>query len=213
MLPKDLTDIFEEYNEDYIDLYIVKTDRSEDDLIIDFIVEFRDIADSDSISRKWTIIASGHRKHRISFDAESLIEIKNDHPLLWEFTDTQCQLYFAGQCQNIERLFYDLYLIHNDTFGKYQCCFDVSLFKTSNHFKPFQYSNGLLAQGSKKLMEKYGACLKKNGLDFTFLGERPAGHWRYQQFIPEKELKVLLMGDTYLIAEDFTFVKQPEGNP
>jgi len=131
--------------------------------------------------------------------------------LLWEFTDTWCQLYFKGQCQNLEKLFYDLFLTHYEVFGEYQS-FNIPLFKASNHFKLFQYSNGLLTQGSKKLMEKYAACLTKNGLDFTFLGERPAGHWYYQQFIPEKDLKVLLMGDTYVVAEDFTFMKQPEGS-
>jgi len=210
VLPKDLEDIFKEYPEDYIDFYIVKADYSGDDLVIEFILKLRSIQGEDPISQKWTIIASSPRKDKVSFNAAPFIEIKNDHPLLWEFRDTQCKLYFTGQCQNIEKLFYDLYLAHNDIFGKHQCSFDISLFKASNNFKPFQYSNGLLARGPKKLMEKYAACLKKNGLNFSFLDETPPGHWYGQQFIPEKELKILLMGDTYLIAEDFVFVKQPE---
>jgi hypothetical protein len=61
-------------------------------------------------------------------------------------------------------------------------------------------------------MEKYAACLTKNGLDFIFLGETPPGHRSGREFNPEKGLKALFMGDTYLIAEDFSFVKQPEVN-
>jgi len=209
MLPKDLQDIFDEHEGDF-DLYIVKADHSGDKFIIDFVVNPLTIENERLAYQKWTIIASNLRKDRISFAPASFIEIKNDHPLLWEFTDTWCQLYFTGQCQNFEKLFYDLCRTNYEIFGELQS-FNISLFKASNYFKPFQYSNGLLTQGSKKLMEKYAACLMENELDFTFLGETPPGY-RYSHEFNLENLKILFMGDTYLIAEDFSFVKQPEEN-
>src|SRR5690606_40473989 len=69
-------------------------------------------------------------------------------------------------------LFFDLYATHKKLFGKHQF-FNIFFGEETPNFKSFQYSNGLLTQGSKKLMEKYAYCLKQNGLDFTIIGERP----------------------------------------
>ena len=140
------------------------------------------------------------------------MEIKEDHPLLWEFTDTQCQLYFTGQCNDPAKLFFDLYATHKRLFGKHQC-FNIPFGEEKPYFKPLQYSNGLLTQGSKKLMEKYADCLKKNGLNFSIIGERPATYWDGEQFIEEDtDLKVLFLRDTYVIAKDFYFAHQVENS-
>ena len=210
MLPKELKDIFEEYTEDDYNLYVTKVDYSGDIFLIDFALDIQAINNKGEIHQKWTIHACGHRKNRISFEFAPFIEILNDHPLLWEFTDIQCQLYFTGQCNNSEKLFYDLFATHKMLFGKYQC-FDISFGEETPYFKPFQYSNGLLTQGSKKLMEKYAACLKQNGIDYNIIGEQPAEYRDGGQFIKQDSgLKVLLLGDTYIIARDFSFVRQDE---
>lgn len=45
------------------------------------------------------------------------------------------------------------------------------------YFKRFHYSNGLLTEGSKTLMLKYGECLKRNEREYTNLMERPTSYW------------------------------------
>ena len=208
MLPKELDDIFEEYTEDDYNLYVTKADYSGDIFLIDFGLDVQNINDKSEFKQKWTLQASGHRKNHISFDFAPFIEIKEDHPLLWEFTDIQCQLYFTGQCKDPAKLFYDLYLTHKRTFGRYQS-FNISFGEETTYFKQFQYSNGLLTQGSKKLMETYADCLKQNGLGFSIIGERPAKYWDGEQFILEDtDLKILFIGDTYVIAKRFDFVRQ-----
>lgn len=210
MLPKELDDIFNEYNDDDFDLYVTKADNSGDSFIIDFELTVQDINEIGGISQKWAIEVIGHRKNHVSFDFASFIEIKDDHPLLWELIDTQCQLYFTGLCKDHTKLFYDLYLAHKKMFDRYQC-FNISFGEETTYSKPFQYSNGLLTQGSKKLMEKYAECLKENGLDFNIIGERPSVHWDGEQYIPEsQDLKVLFIGDTYIIAKEFSFLLQHE---
>jgi len=212
VLPKELDDIFEEYTEDDYNLYVTKADCSGDNFLIDFVLDVQDINEKGTITQKWTVQASEHRKNHVSFDFAPFVEIKDEHPLLWEFTDIQCQLYFTGQCTDPAKLFYDLYLTHKRIFGRYQC-FDISFTEETSYFKPFQYSNGLLTQGSKKLMELYAECLKQNGLDFSIIGERPAKFWDGEQYILEsQDLKVLFLGDTYIIGKNFSFVRQDENS-
>jgi len=94
------------------------------------------------------------------------------------------------------KTFYTLYLTYKKLFGSHHC-FNISFGEETTYSKHFQYSNGLLTQGSKKLMEKYGDCLKQNGLDYTIIGERPAKYWDRDQFILEnQDMKILFLGDT-----------------
>jgi hypothetical protein len=169
------------------------------------VLEIEDINAKGHIVQEWTVTASGHRKNNLSFNFEDLIEIKEDHPLLWEFVDMQCQLYYSGQCRDVPKLFYDLYCTHKKLYGDYRC-FHISFGEDTTYFKPFQFTNGLLTEGPKKLMEQYANCLKQNDLGFTMIGERPAMYWNGTEFVIESDkLKVLFFGKGYVIAEDFSF--------
>lgn len=204
MIPKKLKNIFTEFDKDDFTLYITRVDFDGDNFVFDFLIDVQNINEKGSFYQKWTVEATEHRKNHISLDQSDYLLIKDDHPLLWEFTDLQCQLYFTGNCKDHSRLFYDLYTTHKKLFGKHQC-FEIS-FEDSSFFKPFQYTNGLLTQGPKKLMEKYSNCLTQNGLDFNLIDEKPPKYWNGEQFMEqERSLKVLILGDTYVIAKDFSF--------
>ena len=208
MLPKELVDIFQEYTKDDFNLFITKLDYSTDNFIIDFSLDIQNINDKEAIIQEWTITANGHRKNILSFDFEEFIELKDGHPLLWEFNDLQCELYYSGQCMDAPKLFYDLYKTHKQVFGDSRC-FNISFDESANYFKAFQFENGLLTKGSKKLMLKYADCLKQNGLDFTIINEEPTKYWNGKEFISEKDnLKILFFGKSYIIAEDFSFEKK-----
>lgn len=208
MLPRELEDIFKEYSEDDFNLCITKIDYSTDNFIVEFALDIQDLNEKGKILQKWTINARGQRKNKISFDFEDIIEIKTDHPLLWEFYDLQCQLYYSGKCTDAPKLFYDLYNAHKNVFGEYEC-FNISFGAGTNYVKPFQFENGLLTEGSKKMMLIYAECLKQNGLDYTIIGERSAKYWNGTEYITEnKDLKILLFGKGYIVANDFDFVRQ-----
>jgi hypothetical protein len=204
MLPKELEDILDRFSEDYIDIYVKKIEHASTDLIIDITVEVGHY--TESIFQQWRITARNHRKNRISFESAPSISITADHPLLWQFTDIQCELYFAGQCKDVPKLFYDLYHVHMDVFRRYDC-FDMEAAEETCK-KPFEYTSGYLTQGPKTLMEMYGECLRQNGMDYSTIGERPPTYWDGRQHVPElKDLKILFIGHTYVIGSDFVFEK------
>ena len=176
--------------------------------ILDFILTLND-NEKDQINQLWRIEVLHPKKNYISYEYTDFIEIKNDHPLLWEFTDIQCELYFTGHCEDKAKLFYDLYMTHKQVFGNYQC-FNIWLGSGKDHSNSLPYSSGLLTQGSQILMERYAACLKQNGLDYTIIGKRQPVYWDGAQFLPEKKVNILLFEQAFIIAEGFSFIQIKE---
>lgn len=212
VLPKDLDNIFEEYTEDDYKLFVTRADYAADKFNLDFVLEVQDINDEGAVIQKWTIEAIGHRKNQVSFGYCEFLKILEDDPLLWEFTDVQSELYFNGQVEDAVRLFFDLYVMHKKLFEGYQS-FDIHFGENTPYFKQFQYSNGLLTKGSKRLMEHYANCLEQNGLSYSIVGDWRPTYWDGEKHISEpQDLKVLLLGDTYIIAESFSFVRQDENS-
>lgn len=210
MLPGELQNIFDEFDEDDFSLHITSAGDATDKFLIEFILTVQDINERGGISQRWRIEAKEPLKNHISFDFAPFIKVMSDHPMLWEYTDIQCQLYFSGKCEDHPRLFYDLYTAHRKIFGRYEC-FNIDLWEETQYFRRFRYSNGLLTQGPKKLMDVYAHCLEQNGLGFTIIGERPTEYWQGKGTASEDAgLKILLLGESYVIAKDFTFIKQED---
>jgi hypothetical protein len=207
MVPQELRDILGGRDDDDFDFYIRKVAHHGEKFVIDLHLQY--VNDhNETVYQTWTIEAFGHRTNRISFEFIPFIDIQEEHPLLWEFTDIQCQLYFSGTCQNPSKLFYDLYHSHKATFKRYSC-FNMQFTDENGQYDRFKYSSGLFAKGSKKLMQLYAGCLRENGLDFTIIGERPPTYWEEDGFVPKrKDLKVLFLGDTYIIATAFFFQRK-----
>jgi hypothetical protein len=204
--PKELLDIFNKYGEDDFSLVIIKADFATEPIIVEVAISVQAFNDNETINRKWTIQIHGHRKSKLSFDLASSFDIKEDHPLLWEFNDTLCDLYFNGQCTDPAKLFVDLYKINASLFGNY---IPVETFfnKTGDIYKLLNASSGLLAKGSRKLLTIYGSCLEQYNLKHSIIGERQPSYWDGQQFVPERgNAKVLFIGDSYIIADKFVFM-------
>jgi len=215
VLPEELTKIFELYDYDDLNLCIANVDFSSNDFKVEFHMQSVGMEGLDELDEKWTLTATGHKDSRISFDYAASIVIEDEHPLLWKYLDTQCELYFNGQYEDIPKLFVDLYDIHFEVFGHYSFIDMYLNIKKRRLCTLMQGNNGLLARGPKKLLTKYAECLKDHGIDYSIIGERPPVYWNGTSFEPESaQLKVLFMGetDTYIVAEDFTFAKQDKIN-
>lgn len=212
VLPENIKRIFEDYTEDDYKLFVTGVDYVTDKFNLDFFLDVEGINDKDAILQNWTIEVVGHRKSQVTFGYCKFLKLIENDPLLWEFTDFQCELYFNGHIKDPAKLFYELYLIHKKLFKGYKS-FDVSFCGDTEYFKQFQYSNGLLAKGSKNLMEHYAECLKQNGIDYSTVGDRRPTYWDGNKHIPEKDnLKLLLLGRTFVIAENFSFVQNNENS-
>jgi hypothetical protein len=209
VLPNELIKIFDNYDSEDFSLCITHVDYSTEDFVVNFDINSQGIGELQAFDMKWALCVTGHKTSKISFDFGAIIDIREVHPLLWNFDDTQCELYFNGQCQDIAKLFVDMYEIHYKLFGNYS---PFETYLISHHLYPLmQGKNGLLARGPKKLLTKYAECVKKHGLDFSIISERPPVYWNGKSFIPEPpNLKILFLTETatYIIAQDFIFSRQ-----
>ena len=202
LLPKKLIAVLEKYGERDRNLYITKINWLEDGLTLDIVINLQDNNEG-LISQYWTINAINSKGNRISFESATFIELKNDDPLLWEFTGIQCQLYYSGHCANQAKLFFDLYTTHKKIFGTY-IDFEIPVALQA----PFKYTSGLLTQGPRNLMEEYATCLRQNGMEASIIVDSSRQAWSNQQFDPaEQNLKVLFIGNSYVIADNFLFTQ------
>jgi len=209
MIPIELKRLAND-DEEETGLHITNIDYRSDNIIISFSFYGESNVDNSKIIEQWTVEAVDNRKTNISFDYGGFIDIKADHPLLWEFTGIQCSLYYTGWCNDAPKLFFDLYTAHKQIFGHTQC-FNIHFHIEKTYPMLSAYSNGLLTTGPKRLMNEYTKCLQKNGLDYNIIGEYPAKYWDGKNYIVEEEgLKVLFLGQTFVVVKDFIFKKRAE---
>ena len=200
LIPEELSQIFEEfYEEDELNVHINKAEYSENIFTVSFTLKSIATTDINTNNKKWMIRTIGHRRNRVSFDSGTKIRIEDDHPLLWEYTDIQCELYFNGQGSDSAKLHFELYKLHVGLFENYIPL--EAYFNSWYSYDLLEAKNGLLARGPKKLLSQYAECLKNHNVDFSMIDNK---------FIPEKSnLLVLFIDatDTYIIAEDFEFLR------
>jgi hypothetical protein len=211
VLPKELEDIFDEYEEDDFSLYVTRAEYGKE-FKLDFHLQVQDINDKGEISQMWTVETVGYRKCQVSFGFADFLKIFSDSPLLWEFSDNHGELYFTGQIKDSAKLFVDLYKTHKELFGDYQKLdlqFSENILCSGN----VRFSNGLIAKGPRNLLEHYAKCLIQNGLNFSIIGEwRPTIDDGFKHVPESHNLYVLFLGNTYIIANKFLFTKQVENS-
>ena len=209
MLPEELSKIFEQYDYEDFNLGITNVALDSDIFTAKFEIQSAGVGDLDPLDTKWILTATGYRESRITFDYAANILISSEHPILWKYIDTQCELYFNGQCPDIGKFFADIYDIHYELFESYT---PFESYLNARHLYPLmEANNGLLARGPKKLLTRYAERLKDCGVDFSIIGERGATYWDGKSFIPEsKDLKALFFSETgtYIVATGFQFQMQ-----
>jgi hypothetical protein len=208
-LPEELSKIFELYDSEDFNLGITNVALNSGIFTAEFEIQPAGVSDFEPPESKWILTTTGYIESRITFDYASKILISNEHPLLWKYIDTQCELYFNGQCQDIGNLFADIYDIHYELFENYT---PFESFLNNRHLYPLMHANnGLLARGPKRLLMRYAERLKAHRVDFSIIGERVPTYWNGNSYIPEsKDLKALFFSNTgtYVVAEDYRFQKQ-----
>ncbi|MEO8239411.1 MAG: hypothetical protein ABI576_15005 [Flavobacterium sp.] len=142
-------------------------------------------------------------KFDIKWDTE--IEILEDHFLLWEYIDNQTSIYFNGENKNADNLLADIYRMHKKEFGnKFEIekylndCMSLSDLCNSK--------SGLFAYGPKKILDKFFVCLEKHNRNPNFVKSNINSKYKNETEIEiEKTLKLLRIGESYFIAENFNF--------
>ncbi len=190
MLPESLQNILD--STDYLEyeIDILKLDVSTNPLKMEFLM-----SDTEGSIDKTIISMNALGTKDFYIDKESgssYLHLEHDHPLLWRFTDIQCELYISGgRPKQIEKIVFDLLQIHNSFFDQYQA-FDLQLLNvlTSGH--------GLLKKGPKKILTEFAESINKNGIKASIISELHPND-------KNQHLAVLFLGHSYVIAEKFDF--------
>ncbi len=206
VIPKDLSAILENNDPEDFDIVITKVDNetSNPELGIQFCVKIHN--NEDNFVRRWAIATKQYRKSRFSFDFASSLQISQDHPILWQFSDKHSDVYFRGHCHDADKLYLDLYKIHRALFEDL-LPFEDTLTSVIDFNKLMTLPYGLLASGPQKLMKQYADILEQHNLSCSMIGDRTPTYWDGEKHATETgNAKVLFIDDSYIIAEEFHFL-------
>jgi hypothetical protein len=205
VLPKELSDIIEEYDPEDFDVFITKVNYDIPNLKFDFQLSIKSQT-KNNFDRTWSVSTKLYRQSRISFEHASSVEIVQEHPILWQFSDKQAAIYFAGDCKNLNNLYFDLYNVHKAVFQGL-LSFDESLNDAIDFNRLMSSSTGLLAKGPQKLLNHYAEILEKHNLKHSIIGDRTPTYWNGKEHLNEVgNAKVLFVDNSYIIADDFQFL-------
>jgi hypothetical protein len=206
VLPEKLQDILTNHDPEDIAISILQVDNDNPDPSFKIQVSGFGYNDEENYILEWIIKTVQFRSCRISFDPASSIEISNDNPLLWYHSDKQCSIYFDGSCGDTDKLFLELYRVHNSVFNGL-LNFEETLNQPFNFDRLIQAKNGLLASGPRKLLEKYATVLDRYNIRHSIIGDQVPQYWDGGKHNDETgNAKVLFIDNSYIIADEFIFV-------
>ena len=202
MLPKKLSDILDNYDPEDLDIIISKVDYDNTNSKFDFQLSIISWTE-EKFDHAWFVKTKQYRKSKILFDRASTLQIAKEHPVLWEFSDIQSEIYFNGQCNNIDQLYLGLCKVHKALF-KDLTAFDETI-NGIDFYQLMSASNGLLAKGPKKLLVQYGEVLEQNGIKYSIIGDSMPTYWNGQHLPEVGNAKALFIDNSYIIADEFQF--------
>jgi hypothetical protein len=206
VLPKDLSDILENYDPEDFDIVITKINFEDSNPKFDIQLSVIGYNDEDDIIRTWTIQTKQYRKSKIFLDYSSTMGISQDHPILWQFSDIQSELYFSGHCADVDKLFVNLYKIHKSFFKDF-LPFEETINIDAGFNKLLNTSSGLLAKGPLKLMKQYAGILAQHKLTHSLIEDTIPTFWDGENHVNETgNAKVLFIDNSYIIADEFQFL-------
>lgn len=206
MLPEKLQEILKTHDSEDIAISFLQFDNENKGPSFKIEVSGFGYNEEENYVLVWTINTIHHRSSKISFEVASSIEISNDNPLLWYYSDKQCSIYFNGCYNDTDKLFLDLYRIHNNIF-KGLLNFEDTLNQPYNFDSLIQSQNGLLASGPRKLLEQYATVLDRYDISYSIIGDRVPQYWDGQKHNEEiGNAQVLFIDNSYIIADNFVFV-------
>ena len=206
MLPKDITDILDNYDPEDLNIQITKVDYEANEPTFDIELSATGYNDEENITSHWTIQTIRYRKCDISLYFGTTLQINTTHPILWQFSDVQSSLYFSGTCSDADKLFMDLFNLHHSVTENL-IPFEKTLHRIYQFRESMKVTSGLLADGPKKLLTHYASLLEKYNLQFTIIGDRTPTFWNGEKHIQESgTAKILFIDNSYVIADEFKFI-------
>lgn len=201
-LKKELEDILSSLEfEEGGGIFITSTDWLSDDMKIKFVIK----AGVEERNQLWEVQVKGVRDELIKSDITDELELFEEHPLLWAHNQRQVNLYFGHPSSRPCELFPDIYLTHSRLMGNWTP-FNKYVNANISIIDLSKLASGLFASGPIKLMEEYKGILESHNMNPTIVGGHNPKRWLNGHQVDETEiLKVLVIGQSYVIAEGFDF--------
>ncbi len=174
------------------------------------------VVEANAHSQAWSLSVGTVREHRIELGWCQELGLSDDHPLLWAHLDEQASIYFSKAATDPTATAGRLWSRHlRETDGW------MPFHRFLNPEVPLiallGTEAGLLATGPVRLLRAYGEELDAFGVPWSVAGQRPPTFWKpaSEAFmsggawrIEDQKLKVLTLGQSYLVAASFTATEQ-----
>ncbi len=155
----------------------------------------------------WQLQVKGYRDSKIDIDnlGDSIVFF-SEHNLLAEFKDMETELYFKKKGKNPELLLSNIYELHTIVFDN---LIPIEKFLEDRQLLTLCKSDtGLFAKGPKSILKFYFDNLQKAGKEPYFFGETKPKFWNREKWVVENDnLKLALIGRTYIVGQEFNFIK------
>ncbi len=167
-----------------------------------------DSGDMEVPNQLWEIQVRNIREERICNEWFYDVQILMEHKLLDPYTEINTELYIKSKAKDPNELLKDLYVFHSESFGKFREI--EKFFNTDKTLEKLCEMNfGLFAKGPRTYLSQYMSILERQNTEPYLYGEIKSKKWTGEKWIEENpNLKLLLCGETFFIADEFIFEKK-----
>lgn len=191
-LPDDLDELLTRVEIDAGGLIVSSLVYEENNLEILIKVVF---SQSEEPELVWKISALNVEKEFFVRNWTERMELFTSHPLLNDFQEDYAELYYRGKTENSEKLFIDLFRLFSEGNWK-DIKFGEGINAPDGFLNLCNQETGLFARGSQSRLHAYASILQDNHIETNILTCKTN---------EEKHPKLLTLGDSYFIAQDFIF--------
>lgn len=168
----------------------------------------------DSDEQNWQIVCHGVSKSLVENDrAIADIALLEEHPLLIPYREKTYDLFFNDRPEKaiVPLLICQLYEAHQSILGEW---YDFSASINANPHRSLRvlldFPSGILGRGPESLVRAYVDILHQHGIRSSMLSATgPWTRWRDGKYVTAEKLFLLLLGESYWIAENFSAQQFP----
>jgi len=157
------------------------------------------------IDRKFKVEIACLEDYKIVKRDNSFVHFTNEHPVLWNFNSIHGDLYFNGEVSNPEKVFSDLYKVHDKLYAgliPFESYFNTGI----DVLKVLNAGSGLIAKGPVKILDCYAAILAKHGIKHSIIEMHEPKYWTGKEFVMyDGREEILLIGESYFVGNGFNF--------
>jgi hypothetical protein len=162
-------------------------------------------------SSNWLVRAHAARGVRLDLrEPASRVELADTHPLLLPHAARRSELYVRNGPADPSRLLGDLWRAHRQVTGGW---IPTDAYLNGGYgllSGEIGRGFGQLAAGPRPLLEAYAEVARDHGMQPNLLGDHPPVRWEDGAYVEQTEpLHVLLIGDSWGVAERFTCERRP----